>query len=324
MTPMEPTGTPQAQSTLTPRRIRGREFSPSEITAIARLVESRRELSRRALSQEVCHLLGWVQPNGRLKDRACRSVLLELDRVGLIELPPPRIHWRPRPRPISIPALSPVEGTEQYAPGTTITVAAGRRAAIELVPVTGTTRRAEVLWNEYVERYHYLGHAVVVGPHIKYFIEGSVGRLGCVAFGGAAWKVAARDRWIGWSDSRRRHCLDRIINQTRCLLFPWVRWPCLASQVLSLCARQVPRDWEAFWGVCPWLMETFVDLSRHRGTCYVAANWIELGETTGRGKWSRSKRPNRSRKGVFVYPLCRRARRRLAGEDVLGRQVETG
>jgi hypothetical protein len=157
-----------------------------------------------------------------------------------------------------------------------------------------------------VGRYHYLGYQRPFGAHQRYFIvsrKAEALRLGCLLFAASAWAVAARDGWIGWSARARAERLNWVINNSRFLIFPWVRIANLASRALGLVTRRVGQDWQRRYGYRPVLLETFVDPQRYRGTCYQAANWIGLGETAGRGRLDRHKRYLSTRKLVYVYPL---------------------
>jgi hypothetical protein len=173
------------------------------------------------------------------------------------------------------------------------------------------------LWRELVGRYHPAGHRVPFGAHLRYLVEAARPRLavvGCVQLSSPAWKMAVRDRWIGWSDPRRRAHLQRIVNHSRFLVLPWVSVAHLASHVLALMARQLVAEWEQAYGIRPLLLETLVARGRP-GTCYRAANWIALGPTTGRGRMDRHhRREALAIKEVFVYPLHPRARELLRGE----------
>ena len=165
-------------------------------------------------------------------------------------------------------------------------------------------KRASRLWNGLIDRYHYLGYSPLPGAQLRYLIDSDHGVLGAIGFGAAAWKVAARDRWIGWEATCREAHLARVLNNARFLILPWVQVKNLASKVLSLAAPQVPGDFAARYGTRPVLLETFVEIPRFRGTCYRAANWRHLGETAGRGKGDRTHRAVLPRKAVYVYPLA--------------------
>jgi hypothetical protein len=177
------------------------------------------------------------------------------------------------------------------------------------------SRAEHRLYRELVGRYHYLGYRVPFGAQLRYLAYVSEPRRLVVAamqFSSPAWRLAARDRWIGWDDARRADNLQRVVGNSRFLILPWVRVRNLASRLLSLLVRRVRADWEEVYGVAPLLAETMVDVSRFRGTCYRAANWIELGLTTGRGRMDREhRRHGRAPKRILIYPLVGDAARRL-------------
>jgi hypothetical protein len=176
------------------------------------------------------------------------------------------------------------------------------------------------LWNEYVERYHFLGYKRPFGAHQRYFILSDQGQpLGCVLFAAAAWALEARDQWIGWTRIDRSKRLHLVVNNTRFLIFPWVKVKNLASKSLSLAIKRIGADWQERYGYQPVLLETFVDKEKYHGTCYRAANWIYLGETAGRGRMDRYKQYLSSSKHIYVYPLHRDFRSILRGESGDGR-----
>jgi len=284
-------------------RIRGRAFTPEELSKIKTLVETSPEEHRFALSKRVCKELGWVQPNGRLKDRSCRDVLARLHEIGLIRLPRPR---RPSVR------RRPVEITERSAPRPLAAFGPCdiEAASFRIVSGTGNLEQ-ERLWNEYVERYHYLGYGVPVGPHIKYFVTLAGEPIACLCFGGAAWRVEARDRWIGWDCQERERNLRYVVNNTRFVIFPWIKMRNLASRLLALAAKRIAADWQRLYAYQPLLLESFVDSERYAGTCYRAANWLLVGYTKGRGKLDRQFKANLSKKAVLLYPLTKDATRHL-------------
>jgi Domain of unknown function (DUF4338) len=281
------------------RQIRGRQLS-EEALEIIRGIAGRAGQTRCAISRAVCARLGWVQPNGRPWDMACRYLLRRLEQQGLLTLPPPR----GSPLRRGPPALS--AAGEPRAP---VTAPVGQLGPLRWARVDGTPLAR--LWNEYIHRYHYLGWGTLVGPHLRYLIGYDGGWLAAMGFGGAAWKLAPRDRWIGWTPAERQARLRLVVNQTRYLILPWVHSPNLASHLLALAARRLVRDWERTYRYRPLLLETFVDARRYPGTCYRAANWLHLGRTQGRGKLDRDHRQALPVKDIFVYPLHRRARERL-------------
>lgn len=280
-------------------RVRGRELLPRDLEAI-REIANRPAQTRRSISVAVCERLGWLQPNGRPWDMACRYLLLRLQHKGLLTLPPPRV--RPGKR-------RPLELTAAGEPLDVIDIPVGRLGPLQSRRVDATPLAQ--LWNEYIHRYHYLGLGTLVGPHIRYLIGHEGGWLAAMGFCGAAWALRPRDEWIGWSRTQRQQRLHLVVNQARFLILPWINSKNLASHLLALSARWLIRDWEATYGHRPLLLETFVDARRYPGTCYRAANWIHLGLSQGRGKMDRYTRRELPEKDIYVYPLNRRARERL-------------
>jgi hypothetical protein len=293
------------QNLETKMRIRGRIFTAEELSKIKVLVESSPAEHRFELSKLVCKELGWIQPNGRLKDRSCRDVLARLHEIGFIRLPNPR---RPAVK------RRPVEITERSAPKPLAILNPQDIATASFQVVSGTGNLdQERLWNEYVERYHYLGYGVPVGPHIKYFVIHAGQPIACLSFAGAAWRVEARDRWIGWNSRERERNLCYILNNTRFVIFPWAHVRNLASRLLALAAKRIATDWQRLYAYQPLLLESFVDSERYAGACYRAANWILVGYTKGRGKLDREFKAHLSRKAVLLYPLTKDATRHLRG-----------
>jgi hypothetical protein len=248
---------------------------------------------RAEIARRVCEALGWYDVRGRAKLMSARVGLLRLHRAGLIELPPPRNGNGNAcglvRQPTAWPAAEPVR------------IAVGEVSGLHLQPVTG--QAASRLWNGLIDRWHSLGYRPLPGAQLRYLIRWDHGLLGAIGFGAAAWKVAARDRWIGWDTAAREAHLDGVLNNARFLLLPWVEVKNLASKVLSLAARQVTEDFPARYGRRVVLLETFVQRPRYRGTCYRAANWQSVGETMGRGKCDRQHRSALPRKAVYVDPL---------------------
>jgi len=285
---------------------KGREFSAEEIGLIREVVTSCGGLSRQELASTMCELLEWRRPGGGLKWIEARELLAKLEAEGLVTLPP-LVATKPRGTRTSVPRTD--RGARQEAVKGTV----GDVKPVVLRQVTSESER--LLWRELVGRYHYLGHKVPFGAHVRYLVEASRPSrlvLGCVQLSSPAWKMAPRDQWIGWSDEVRRRNLQLIVSNSRFLLLPWVEVRNLASTVLALVSRQVADDWEGRYGVRPVLLETLVDERRFSGTCYLAANWIPLGVTQGRGRMDRAcTLQGANPKRIFVYPLHRHARQRL-------------
>ena len=171
------------------------------------------------------------------------------------------------------------------------------------------------LFKELLDRHHYPGYRVPFGANLRYLVRSERAPekvLACLLWSSPAWRMAARDTWLGWDDGERGRNLQRIVNNSRFLILPWVRVKGLASKILGACARQLPEDWERLYGYRPLLLETLVDGARFKGTCYRAANWIHLGQTSGRGRMRRKHAAHgEAVKDLYVYPLCRHAQQRL-------------
>ncbi len=279
----------------------GRDFSADDIEKIRRLIASNPERNRAHLSRLVCDELGWRRPDGRGKDMSCRVAMLRMQRDGRIVLPPPeKGNGNGRRRPRLTAASDPAEP---------ISLPAGALAPLRLQPVN--TPQDSALWNELIERYHYLGYQPLPGAQMRYLVFGGPHLLATLGFGAAAWKVAPRDRFIGWTPEQRIANLRRIVNNARFLILPWVTARNLASGILAAAAKRLSRDWQDRYGYSPVLLETFVDRDRFDGTCYRAANWIYAGETQGRGKLDRRHRHRLPVKYVFLYPLHKHFRKKL-------------
>lgn len=278
-----------------------RQFSVADLEFIRQLIQTNPQLNRTALSQAVCDHLQWFQVNGRRKDMTCRDALRRLEKLGLVTLPPPRHqngngHWQPALTPATAPQ------PPLLAPVTAL-------APLKLQVVT--QRPNQRLWNEYLHRYHYLGSKPFAGAQLRYWIQSPHGCLGLLGFSAAAWKIAPRDRWLGWNDAQRVKNLPLIVGNSRFLIFPWVQVPHLASTILARVARQLPTDWQQRHGYQPVLLETFVEQPRFRGTCYRAANWIYVGQTQGRGKMDRTNQHAVPIKDIYLYPLVPNFRQQL-------------
>ena len=289
-----------------PTRFSGRQFTPKELALIYEVVETCSGLSRKELAQTVCELLGWTRPSGGLKARECREFLERLESAGVLALPDKAVT-----RPVGSRTRVPV--TARGEPGRELVGDVSEFAPIEVESVETADQR--LLFRELVGRHHYLGHAVPFGAHVRYLAYASRPErmvVGCVQFSSPAWRMAARDAWIGWDDATRERKLQRVVSNSRFLLLPWVRVQNLASVVLSLSVRRLCVDWPRRYGVEVLLVETLVDTSRYSGHCYRAANWTCLGQTTGRGRMDREHaRHGAAPKMVLVYPLVKDAARRL-------------
>jgi len=294
----------QVRTALPMYRYCGRWFTETELQVIRRITSMPQlHPTRAAVARAVCDALGWVRPDGRLKAMSARVALLRMQEDGLIRLPPP---------------------THPYTPcrGTVLTRASAdqpelccpRKNLTDLTLHRVTTREESRLWNEFIARYHYLGYCPLPGAQARYLAMAGGRYLAALGFGAAAWKVACRDRFIGWTPDRRQAKLHLVVNNARFLILPWVRVPNLASCLLSLAVRRIRRDWPDLYGYRPVLLETFVERERFAGTCYKAANWLPVGCTQGRGKLDRYHRRALPVKDVYLFPLTSRFRPILTGE----------
>ncbi len=286
-----------------PLVLRGRRFTYRGLRTIMRCVAEYYDEGRTRISEAVCSRLGWRQPNGWPKDRACRDALRRLEQLHVLKLPPRLAN--PTNRKLSANSPTP----EDLLRGVVREMLV-MPATIELELAKGNA--AEQLWNALVEEHHYLGHRVQVGRCLKYLIRGDGKMIGAISFSSPAWKLAVRDRLlqqlgIGGSNGR-----DVVINNSRFCILPQVRVPHLASRVLACSARRVAVDWFQYYSIEPLLAETFVEPQRFEGTCYRAANWNEIGRTNGFAKVGSSHHNSQNPKIIFVYGLTRAYRRRLA------------
>jgi hypothetical protein len=196
-------------------------------------------------------------------------------------------------------------------PGEAITAGAGAlNLEIEIV-----TKPWSFLWNEYIDRYHYLGYTRLSGAQLRYFVKSNGVMIALLGFSAAAWKTNPRDKYIGWTASERERNLYLIVNNARFLILPWIHSKNLGSHILSQISKRIREDWANRYNYRPVLLETFVDKERFRGTCYKAANWIYVGDTQGRGKWDAKNEYKKSVKSIWVYPLVKGFRRYLCTRE---------
>jgi hypothetical protein len=275
-------------------KVCGKGLTEADLEAIRVAVREADPPLRAEIARRVCEALRWYDTEGRPKLMSARVGLLRLHRAGVIELPPPR-NGNGNARGL-------VRQPSDWPASEPIRVSVGELSGLHLQPVRG--KAASRLWNGLIDRWHYLGYSALPGAQLRYLICWDHGILGAIGFGAAAWKVAARDRWIGWGRGAREAHLGRVLNNARFLLLPWVEVKNLASKVLSLAAARVSKDFPARYGERVVLLETFVERPRYQGTCYRAANWQYVGETVGRGKCDRQHRSALPRKAVYLYPLA--------------------
>jgi hypothetical protein len=290
----------------------GHALTELELALIRRIT---REFASRTLTElaaTVCELLQWRRPNGGLKSRECYLFLRELHSRGWLP-------WLPAPQPRHRRIQPAAPMLEAAPPAVLLTGPLRQYRPIRLERIEDAAGRR--LFRQYLQQHHYLGYRAPYGAQLRYWVHAAqpdLPPLGALLFTSAAWRMAPRDRYIGWSDAARQVNLPCIVNNSRFLILPWTRIPHLASHVLAQAAQQLPHDWQARYSVEPVLMETLVDASRYRGVCYRAANWIEVGTTQGRGRMDRWRREQGVRKQIFLYPLHRHWRQRLCGGATRG------
>jgi len=288
--------------------ISGKRFTTKQVAQIQDTVKTFSNLSRKELALTLCEHLNWVTPNGSLKINSCLSALEKFERLGIVTLPPKNTMCIRGPeKPITLTDAT-INLTPLDEPLEKLLPIALRRV---------TTKSDMSLWREYVARYHYLGYKRPFGAYLSYFIVSKARDnqlLGCLLFSASAWTLAPRDLWIGWQLRDRIKRLNYIVNNSRFLIFPWVRVESLASHVLSLVTKNIGNDWQEVYGYKPVLIETFVDTTKYEGTCYQAANWDLLGTTKGGGRMDRLKRSTSTVKTIYAYPLVSNFRDLLRGK----------
>ena len=285
-----------------PLKIQGRLVTEEDVDKIRMLLLNNPLWNRSRLSRELCKLWEWQRPDGQIKDIACRELLRKLEFRSLIQLPP-----RQRYGPKQITAkIEPLEIDQSL-----LSCSLSEIKPVKIINVSQCPKY-EKTFNYLMKEYHYLSYGRPVGQNMKYLIIGKNERfLGCLLFGAAAWKIEARDQWIGWSVEEREKNLGLVCNNTRFLILDWIKIPHLASHVLGACLRNLSNDWKRRYGTDIALVETFVDTTRYKGTCYKASNFVRIGQTKGRGRQDRDRTIKISVKDIFLYPLQRNAMKKL-------------
>ena len=282
-------------------------MTPERIEQINKLIMDNPDWHRSRLSRELCEIWDWRGENGQIKDVSCRDVLRALDAAGKIRLPQRVRNGRIKgSKPHIMPMLhdtTPVGGPLSGLLPLSVEVVTDKYSLME--------------FKSYIDQYHYLGYDRNIGENIKYFAYDRHGRrLACLMFGSAAWSCDLRDTYIGWNRERRKVALKYATNNVRFMIFPWVAVPHMASHILSLICRRISSDWVSKYGHPLFLLETFVEAGRFRGTCYKAANWEYVGKTSGKGRNCKTWVGELPVKDIYLYPLHRRFREKLSGSGV--------
>lgn len=275
----------------------------SEVSWLQEQLDGGAQLSDVAAA--ACRRFGWVRPSGQIPLAACSVMLRKLERRGLLQLPKARQRragggldeYAERLRLLD--ALGVIPGMVECQPDGPFT----------LRPIAPEERDG---FRMHLQRYHYLGFKRSVGESMGYAAFVGQELVALLDWGAAALRCFPRDEFVGWDDKARERNLPLVVGNRRFLVLPWIRIPHLASRILGANLRRLSSDWQAAYGHPVLLAETFVDLSRFKGTCYRAANWRYLGQTLGSTKTLRDgTRPRGCPKAVYVYPLARDAQRRL-------------
>jgi hypothetical protein len=301
-------GTKDMVAERSPFRYCGRTFTVAEIECIRKIADDVWNTTRTDIALAVCKALNWVMPNGEPKLVTCYQALDRMEKDGVIWLPLPSREYYGKKPPVFSAASDPGEAI------------AGTRSDLKDMRLVLVSDRGESrLWSELMDRYHYLGGSMA-GAQVRYLAYDGQRPLGALGFGAAALKLAARDRFIGWTSQEREAHIHLVVGNRRLLILPWVQVHGLASSLLSLAARRLPDDWQQRYAYRPVLLESFTDPGRVKGTSYAAANWILVGQSQGYGRLSPSHRASKSIKDIWLYPLDQRFRAiltdgRLAGID---------
>ena len=284
-------------------KIQGRILYPQDITGIVSLIAENPTWSRWKLSNHLSEKWDWRTAGGQLKDMACRSLLLKLEKAGHIKLPPRR---RASPNRMNKKVIQPVLHSKNP-----IECELKALRPLEIINIS-LNSDYKSLFDFFLFKYHYLSYKGSVGENLKYLIFDHYNRpLGCVLFGSSAWKIESRDSYIGWDKEVRERNVNLTTNNMRFLILPWIRVKHLASHILSQVCRRIGSDWQSKYGHGVYLLETFVDREKFKGTCYRAANWIHVGETKGRSRNDRYSKIKVPHKDVYLFPLIKNFRRYL-------------
>ena len=282
----------------------GREFTQVELSLIQEIVKDFSNLTRTELAGTVCELLDWKRPSGKLKKHECRGFLEDLEADGLISLPDKKNSIKGK----NTKPAKPLNGEQ---PWSKLSGSIDDFAPVDVELVKSADQNE--LFQSLIQEYHYLGYSMPYGARLQYlaYINKPYRQVvGCIQFSSPAWRMKVRDRWIGWNDATRSQNLQHVVNNSRFLVLPKIRN--LSSKLLSLVLKRLRSDWQLHYGLEPWLAETLVDQQRYHGGCYRAANWLDLGKTSGRGRMDQSHQRHGSQvKTVLIYPLVKNAATRL-------------
>lgn len=283
--------------------IRKRTITSADLEFIQNIIYQNWDKGRTQISKILCQKWNWFQANGRLKDMACREVLLTLYRKGLINYPHGVHDGNNKKRNQSIPFV-PIDKTP-------LNTKLSDLEPVELKLVRNTD--LETLYNSLIQQHHYLGFRQIVGNHLKYMVFIGERPVACIGWGSAAWSVKSRETFVGWDKKTKENNLHFVANNTRFLILPWISVKCLASKILALNAKRISNDWIKIYNHPLYLLETFVEQNRFKGTCYKAANWILTGQTKGTAKRGHDHLFHGKIKDVYLYTLRKNFKQKLMG-----------
>jgi hypothetical protein len=282
--------------------IQERLASAEGVALVKEWLRDNKGKGRVALARHVCERLDLRDARGRWRQGGTQKALRVLEERGYWRLPKRQSRgpgrWQPRRRGHRVAQPQNVPQRVEQVQG------------LCLVEVSREQDELFRTWNELIETEHPLHDSRMVGRQMRYLIGSAAGWLGALGFGSCALRLAARDEWIGWDEPMRRQFQDRVLDMRRFLIRPSVRCENLASRVLSMAVERIGPNFARRYGFEPWLLESFVNTQAYEGTCYQAANWLCVGESSGRGR-NGPIEPTVARKDVYVYELNRRWRRQM-------------
>lgn len=273
-------------------KFEGREFSDQELQSIKYIIAHHFQEGRSAISRLICEQFNWRKTDGNIKDLSCRLALLKMEKQDLIKLPARQRVGRDG----RLTKKRTLFGQRQ--PDKDLNL-----SNLDLAVGPLGDKFEKNLWNELIDRYHYLGHTPLPGAQMKYFARNGNEILAALSFSAGAWMTKPRDQFIGWDHETRQRNLHLVVNNSRFLILPWIHCPNLATKTLSLVIKRIVNDFEQRYRYRPLLLETFVEKDRFAGTCYKAGNWIHVGQTTGRGKLGAHDKKDKVIKDIWLYPL---------------------
>ncbi len=282
---------------------------PEVIEDIKNILSVNEGINQHRLAKKICQKYNFHDARGKAQVGSCLKALRDLERQEVLTLPAPwpkkAGRWSPR-------RLGKAIAEAQDVPDEVTAI-----QALRLVRVQGEGQMR--IWNELIIREHPQGHRPLVGRQLRYLIESEHGWLGAIGFASSALHLKDRDQWIGWDWEIRRSYLERVVGLSRFLIRNQVHCRNLASRVLAMCIKIMPADFEKLYGYRPWLLESFVDISRFSGTCYRAANWLRIGQTQGRGRQDRKKEMRETVKDIYIYVLADDFRQQMGLPEDAGR-----